>query len=146
MKKTLTIGKVMVAFMVMFFALSANATDCSKAIDVVCQAINNMNKDVNACKSLEELSSLDFENCMNGVDADDLPDYCLKYRLTGDDKTKLRNSMKGFRENIVNKMYELSGGVISKDEIGSLMDVEINSFYKAIDNANTIEDFIDAIS
>lgn len=146
MKKFFTIGKMTFAFIFIFFALSANAADCSKVVDVMCQAFSNMNKDVNTCKSLDELSNLDFENCMNGINPEDVPDSCLQYRMTRSDKTKLKNSIKGFTDNLVNKMYELSGGIISKDFLKNEVDKEMSKFYKAVDDAETFQDFVDAVN
>ena len=133
----------MLAVILMSFAVTANAADCSKIVDLTCQAFSNMNKQVDACTSLEELSALDFGSAMNGLNDEDIPDSCLQYHLTKADKTKLKNSIRGFAINNVNKMYDLSGGILSKYYIQSVMEGEFRKVYDAIDKADTFQDFID---
>ena len=147
MKKIFKVARVMLAVILISFAVTANAADCSKIVDLTCQAFSNMNKQVDACNSLEELSALDFGSAMNGLDdVNDLPDSCIQYHLTKADKTKLKNSIRDLANNVVNKIYDLSGGILSKDYIQSMMDGEFSKIYDAIDKADTYDDFVGALS
>ena len=147
MKKTFTIVKVMIAAIALFAVSSMQAADqCSKVVDVMCNAFQQMADEANKCTSLEQLTTLDFDSVATNVNADDIPDSCLQYKLNASDKKRLKASIDNFSNSLVNKMYDLSGGIISKQYIQQQMDVEMSKFKKAVDNAVTFEDFVNNVS
>lgn len=145
MKKNFIVMKLMVAFIFMSIATTVSAANCSKVVDLMCDSFNAMSKEVSKCKSMEELSALDYDEVLTDVNGDDLPDSCMQYKLTSRDKTRIKGSIKSFSDAVSNKMYDLTGGVLSKDYIVSMMDTEMQKFYNALDKAVTFEDFTNAI-
>ena len=146
MKKTFLIARMMLAAIFMSLAVSANAANCNRAVDLMCDAFQKMSAEVKKCKTMDEMSNLNFDSVMDSLNADDVPDSCLKYKLTTSDKNRIKKSIDGFSNTLVDKMYDLTGGVISKDYIKSEMDNEMNKFKSALDNAVTFQDFSNAIN
>ena len=145
MKKYFNFAKAMLAIIFLTVAVSANAADCSKVVGITCDAFSKMANQVKKCKSLDDLSTLDFDNVVNNMDFGDLPDSCLEYRLTSADKTKLKKSIDIFSDSIVDKMVEFTDGVISREYVKGEMDKEMSKFKTIIDQSVTYQDFVNGV-
>lgn len=141
-----TTGAFFAFLMLVMVASNSAQAQCSSSIDKICKAFNGMSSQVNRVTSLEDFDYLDFDSAINNSGVYSIPDSCVNYRLTANDKAKLKKSFDGFCDTMVNKLYSLAGGLLSRQDIA----VQINPMKKAyttvLNNSTTLGDFIDGLS
>ena len=141
MKKLFKIAMVAILVMV---GTTAKAQDCSKSIDSICETFNNISNAIGYVSSLEQFETLDFSAAiMSGCE---VPEECLSYTLTKDDKKRIQKSLDGFVDAMINKTYELTGGMMQKSQIDQMMGYPKKTFKQMIDQATTLQDLGAAFS
>lgn len=143
------LGKISKIGLLLFFVMSASvlrAQECSKTVDVLCDAFNKMAFQVSQCQTLEGLNQIDFNTVVENSGAEDIPDSCMQYRLTKEDKMRLKASVNKFVDATVDKVYDLAGGIISKEQLNQEMEPTRKQFVKAIDDSVTFEDLTNAFA
>lgn len=147
MKNSSFITKLTITFIFMTFTFSVNAvTDCDKVVDMMCQVFKNMITEVNNCNSIDEFSNIDFNKSLDGINFNSIPDSCTEYKLTKSDKIKLNGSIDDLTNSMVNKMYQLTGGMVTKEYIRTILNEQMNSMKVAVDKSVTLGDLADRFS
>ena len=132
--------------LIMTVGFTANAQNCSITVDKMCAAFNKMSIEVKKCQSIEAFDEIDFDNAMESVDFDSVPDACLSYVLTTSDKTKLRIAFNNFVDTVANKTFDFGEGYISREFINSQFDPMRRQFEKVLKESYDFEDLADGMS
>ena len=140
MKKVFNISKLLLLVSFMLVGFNMNAADCSKATDKFCEAMSRVTKQVKLCKDFNDFENLDFNGAINSVDMSDIPDECSDAPLTAVEKTKIKNSCNSFLDAMVDKTYELAGGMISKADINAQFAPMRSMLEKAINQSSTLNE------
>lgn len=144
MKKLVSFFAIVMLMMVA--AAPAKADDCSSAVNKICKAFDYMTAQVNRVTSLEGLDNLDFDAGFNKAEIYSIPDECADYVLTSADKTKLRKSFNGFCNAMVDKMYGIGGGVISRNDLAAQFSPWKDFFNQVLNNSKTLGDMIEGLA
>ena len=124
----------------MLVNLNAVAADCSKAIDVLCDGLSNVTRQVEKCSSVDQLERLDFDSAVNFNELSDLPEECLYAVLTPTDKSRLKSGFGKFFDTLSAKTYELCGGIIPKADIDAQFNPMKTQFNNVIDKAKDFKE------
>ena len=109
MKKLFTIGFLLSFLFVTFAPLSASAQDCSGSIDAVCRSYKGIAQTIDKCRYEEDLNRMDFMELIYGSEIGRIPDSCASYKLTSEDKRKMRDAFKEIHTSMINKLTEFYG-------------------------------------
>ena len=144
MKKIVSSATMLFAALVLILgsATSAKAYDCGTAVDTLCKSFNAMKTQVNAINSLDGFDNLDFDAAIDRSGVGDIPDSCMSHVMTQAEKTKLKNAFNGLMDAMINKLYSLGGGMITKAEVSAQFNPMKNTFAKAVDSAKTLGDVV----
>lgn len=147
MKKMMRASKWML--MVIFMAMSATvvkAQDCGRTVDLLCKSFTLMTKEVDKCTSLEDVMNLNYDKALDSLGGDDIPDSCMQYVLTKDDKIRVKSSVNKFFDAMIDKLNSLAMGLVSREALEQEMLPTRKAFDKAVDNAVTFQDLTDNLS
>lgn len=141
MKKFSFLASIMMMVMLLGTGCSTQQ-EGKKAVDLLCEAFDNMAEEVNSVKSIEEFDDLDFNNSVKNLN--DIDDSAKHYVLTDQDKEKITESFDGFVDAIVNKLVSLDDtDTLSADMLKPTFNSMKKKFARLTDKAKTLEDFVD---
>ena len=144
MKKTLN---AFIATLFLFLiAMPAQAVPCSAIVDRMCEAFDKMAKQINKCTSFEQFDKMDFSESIDSVDFDEFSDDCFDYVLTSGDKSKLTASVDKMWETTAKKLYEITGGAMTMDEIRAVLNPEKAKQINAIKNSKTVKELLECMN
>ena len=133
------------ALMLMMVSLPSYAESCQETVNQFSKVFELFAKDVDKCKSFEDFSALDFEKTYEKQNFKDISDECLNYVLTASDKAKLNASVDMFINTLTDKMYELAGGALTRDQVKAYISPMKEQYTLAVKNSRTFGDFLSAI-
>lgn len=147
MKKTTKTFSLLIAFLlvVIMSPAKAQAYDCSTAVDKLCKAFDNMTLQVKRINSLEAFDTLDFDKAINNSGLDGVPDSCISYKLTSADKNKLIKSFNGVIDAMSDKLYNLAGGMVTRDMVNSEFKPMKEAFRNAVNSSTSLGEMMEKV-
>lgn len=147
MKKTTKTFSLLIAFLlvVMMSPAKAQAYDCSSAVDKFCKAFDYMTLQAKQINSLEALDTIDIDKAMNNSGLNGVPDSCISYKLTTADKNKLIKSLNGFMDAMSDKIYNLAGGMVTRDIVDSEFRPMKDALKKAVNSSTTLGEMLEKV-
>lgn len=142
------IFKISSAFLAMFIAVmmvscSSGSKAENSAVQKVCDAFDQMAKEVNKCKSISDLSNVDFDSAIAKSGIEDIDESEADYTLTSKDKEALEESINNFIDAVVNKTADLAG--VKTSLISDQFDAIKRGFSNAVNRSTTLGDFVNNI-
>lgn len=147
MKKSRIVASIVILVVTMFAGnFTAQGATCSEGVDMFCTIFGKMSAMVNKITTVEQLDNINFDSAVENVGLENVPDECMNYVLTKADKTKLNNAYNSFIDSMVNKMYKLLNGMLSKSDIEKEFTSMRTVFKSTLDKSRTFEQFLDNVS
>lgn len=146
MKKNFTVsGLFMAMLFVMICSFGSCAQDCSSSVDKISDAYLQIAKEVKGITAIDQLDKIDFNGAIDKAGVNEIAESCNEYQLTSADKDKLKKSFKTFYDSMVDKIVELAGGFIGRDDIDAQMSGLLNAYNNITDKSKTLGDYIEGL-
>lgn len=115
----------------------AQNNDCSKIVDLLCDAFNQYSYLIRQCASVDEFAAIDDDAIMERLSVTDISTDCFQYQLTKDDKAKLIRSTDKFFDTMIDKMYEFCGDRIDRNQVALMVEPSRKKATQQIMEADT---------
>ncbi|MCH5214496.1 MAG: hypothetical protein J1E97_04825 [Muribaculaceae bacterium] len=139
--KFTTILSSLVLASALLISIPARADECDKLTTEMCKVFDRMSTEVKSVKDLNGFMNIDFDKAIEGINADNIPEYCLERTLTASEKLRIKSAIDGFFDTFENKTYELTGGAVSRRDVSESFAPIRKQVAETLAKSKTFNDF-----